>query len=189
MGAPDALTRQIFFLALGLIIAGTGFFEPCASTLVGSLYAEGDDRRQGGFLHLLCRGRSGRCAGGFVCWLSGSDLWLVVWFRGRRRGHGLRPDVPCNWADTVAPCATERGGRQIWRKSPLLPCFFYARCWDGAWCRTRPLLGIALLLVVAGALFVLARYMMGRGKPCRTPSLYLAVMLAVPGCVGLLERV
>ena len=35
--------------ALGLIIAGNGFFKPNISTLVGSLYREHDPRRDGGF--------------------------------------------------------------------------------------------------------------------------------------------
>lgn len=38
-----------FFAALGLIIAGNGFFKPNISTMVGKLYPEGDSRRDGGF--------------------------------------------------------------------------------------------------------------------------------------------
>ncbi len=49
LGDPTPMSQQLFFLALGLIIAGTGFFKPCISTMVGSLYAEGDNRRQTGF--------------------------------------------------------------------------------------------------------------------------------------------
>lgn len=38
-----------FYAGLGLVIVGTGFFKPNASTMVGQLYAEGDPRRDAGF--------------------------------------------------------------------------------------------------------------------------------------------
>jgi POT family proton-dependent oligopeptide transporter len=41
---PSTLT-----LALGLLIAGNGFFKPNISTMVGGLYREGDTRRDGAF--------------------------------------------------------------------------------------------------------------------------------------------
>jgi len=45
-----AFPSDVFFYgALGLLIIGNGFFKPNISTLVGSLYEEGDLRRDGGF--------------------------------------------------------------------------------------------------------------------------------------------
>jgi proton-dependent oligopeptide transporter, POT family len=38
-----------FYLALSLLIAGNGFFKPNISTIVGSLYAQGSIKRDGGF--------------------------------------------------------------------------------------------------------------------------------------------
>ncbi len=38
-----------FYLGLSLIVIGTGFFKPNASTIVGQLYAPGDARRDAGF--------------------------------------------------------------------------------------------------------------------------------------------
>ncbi len=38
-----------FFGALGLLIVGNGFFKPNISSFVGSLYKEGDERRDSGF--------------------------------------------------------------------------------------------------------------------------------------------
>jgi POT family proton-dependent oligopeptide transporter len=38
-----------FYLGLTLIVIGTGFFKPNASTIVGQLYAPGDPRRDAGF--------------------------------------------------------------------------------------------------------------------------------------------
>jgi proton-dependent oligopeptide transporter, POT family len=41
--------ESLFYLALGLIICGNGFFKPNISTIVGRLYAPGDARRDAGF--------------------------------------------------------------------------------------------------------------------------------------------
>ena len=38
-----------FYAALGLIIAGNGFFKPNIATIVGGLYEQGDPRRDGAF--------------------------------------------------------------------------------------------------------------------------------------------
>ena len=38
-----------FFVALALLICGNGFFKPNISTMVGSMYGAGDDRRDRGF--------------------------------------------------------------------------------------------------------------------------------------------
>ncbi|MGK7396196.1 MAG: peptide MFS transporter [Candidatus Cyclobacteriaceae bacterium M3_2C_046] len=38
-----------FYVALGLIVAGNGFFKPNIATIVGGLYEQGDPRRDGAF--------------------------------------------------------------------------------------------------------------------------------------------
>src|SRR2546425_12625953 len=38
-----------FYVGLSLIVIGTGLLKPNASTLVGSLYEQGDERRDAGF--------------------------------------------------------------------------------------------------------------------------------------------
>ena len=38
-----------FYLALGLLVVGNGFFKPNVSTIVGTLYPDGSPRRDGGF--------------------------------------------------------------------------------------------------------------------------------------------
>jgi POT family proton-dependent oligopeptide transporter len=46
------MTRQdttAFYMALGLLITGNGFFKPNVSTIVGTLYPAGSPRRDGGF--------------------------------------------------------------------------------------------------------------------------------------------
>lgn len=43
------VTTALLLVALGLIVVGNGFFKPNISTIVGSLYAQGDRRRDAGF--------------------------------------------------------------------------------------------------------------------------------------------
>ena len=46
MAVPEQFS---FYMALGLLIAGNGFFKPNISTIVGTLYREGSPKRDGGF--------------------------------------------------------------------------------------------------------------------------------------------
>ncbi|MEQ1931575.1 MAG: peptide MFS transporter [Parvularculaceae bacterium] len=45
----DPTSVTLLFLSLGLIIVGNGYFKPNISTIVGTLYPEGDRRRDAGF--------------------------------------------------------------------------------------------------------------------------------------------
>ena len=50
LGFDKTVINNFFFYgALGLLIMGNGFFKPNISTMVGSLYEEGDLKRDGGF--------------------------------------------------------------------------------------------------------------------------------------------
>lgn len=49
LGQVALMFEPTLFLALGLLIAGNGFFKPNISTMVGGLYREGDTRRDGAF--------------------------------------------------------------------------------------------------------------------------------------------
>ncbi|SEG55942.1 peptide MFS transporter [Vibrio hangzhouensis] len=48
-GAIGLPMEQAFYLGLALLIAGNGMFKPNISTMVGDLYQEGDNRRDGAF--------------------------------------------------------------------------------------------------------------------------------------------
>jgi len=48
-GERNALYVAIMLIALSLVSIGNGFFKPNISTMVGSLYAQGDRRRDAGF--------------------------------------------------------------------------------------------------------------------------------------------
>lgn len=49
-GTGDLESRQfLFFIGLGILILGNGFFKPNISTMVGELYDNSDPRKDGGF--------------------------------------------------------------------------------------------------------------------------------------------
>jgi len=59
--------QTTFFLGLGLIILGTGFFKANVSTMVGQLYREDDPRRDGGFTIFYMGINLGALLGPLVC--------------------------------------------------------------------------------------------------------------------------
>ena len=112
-----------FYLGLGLVIVGTGFFKPNVSTMVGQLYSAGDTRRDAGFtifymginlgafLAPLVCSTLGEKVGwhyGFAAAGVGMVLGLVTYVRLRDKylpGIGLAPtaaDRSRNAADTAA---------------------------------------------------------------------------------------
>lgn len=68
--------NMAFFIALALIVVGNGFFKPNISTFVGSLYKDGDTRKDSGFVIFYM----GINIGGFVApllcgWLGKTYGW------------------------------------------------------------------------------------------------------------------
>src|SRR2546425_1254148 len=89
-----------FYAGLSLIVIGTGLLKPNVSTLVGSLYEQGDERRDAGFsifymginlgafLGPLIAGKLAEAVDwhlGFACAGVGMSLGLVQYVLGRRR--------------------------------------------------------------------------------------------------------
>ena len=66
-----AVENMVFFyLGLGLVAIGTGFFKPNVSTMVGQIYAPGDQRRDSGFTIFYMGINLGAFLAGIVCgWL------------------------------------------------------------------------------------------------------------------------
>jgi POT family proton-dependent oligopeptide transporter len=94
-----------FYAGLSLIVIGTGLLKPNVSTLVGSLYAEGDERRDAGFSIFYMGINLGALLGpliagklaegvdwhlGFACAGVGMTLGLVQYVLGRNR---LQPAI------------------------------------------------------------------------------------------------
>jgi POT family proton-dependent oligopeptide transporter len=60
-------SEPLFYPALGLIIAGNGFFKPNISTIVGKMYKPGDARRDGAFTIFYMGINLGAGIAPFVC--------------------------------------------------------------------------------------------------------------------------
>src|SRR5438105_502537 len=106
-----------FYAGLSLIVIGTGLLKPNVSTLVGSLYEQGDERRDAGFSIFYMGINLGAFLGpivagklaegvdwhlGFACAGVGMTLGLVQYVLGRRR---LQPAIDRLTA-RPAPAAT-----------------------------------------------------------------------------------
>jgi POT family proton-dependent oligopeptide transporter len=70
IGTPHAwipgMETEAFYFGLGLLIAGNGLFKPNISTMVGDLYEEGDNRRDGAFTIFYMGINVGAALAGFV---------------------------------------------------------------------------------------------------------------------------
>jgi POT family proton-dependent oligopeptide transporter len=67
-------SEPFFLLALFFLILGNGFFKPNISTQVGSLYAEGDDRRDRAFLIFYMGVNLGAFFSPFICGTLGQKV-------------------------------------------------------------------------------------------------------------------
>lgn len=109
----NPLTITIMLLALSLISVGNGFFKPNISTIVGTLYAQGDRRRDAGFTIFYMGINLGSVLGQLFCplladwigWWAGLSLAgvgmlisfaLMQFDGGRLAGYGDRPETAPN---------------------------------------------------------------------------------------------
>ena len=106
--------QTIFYLSLGLLIVGNGFFKPNISSLVGGLYREGDPRRDGGFTIFYLGINLGAFVAPLICGYLGENFgWhygfsaagigmlvgLVVFGIGRAKGiYGEQGEQPADAA-------------------------------------------------------------------------------------------
>jgi POT family proton-dependent oligopeptide transporter len=81
----------LFYLGISFTIIGTGFFKPNISTMVGSLYKEGDPRRDAGFSLFYSGINIGALFGGLICvWVGKTYSWnLAFSFSGMFMVLGL----------------------------------------------------------------------------------------------------
>ena len=117
-----------FYSGLALIVVGTGLLKPNVSTIVGSLYAPGDPRRDAGFSIFYMGINLGALLGpfvagylaqrvgwhvGFACAGVGMTLGLVQYVLGRKRLQTaidrLQVQAKPPTASGVAAAATETG--------------------------------------------------------------------------------
>jgi POT family proton-dependent oligopeptide transporter len=124
----------MFFLGLGLVALGTGFFKANASTMVGQLYEQGDGRRDGAYTIFYMGVNVGAFFGQIVCGsFADSDrygwhwgfaaagvgmvlgLVMYVWLRPRYlTGIGDRPAARVARAEApAAPLTREERDRLV----------------------------------------------------------------------------
>ena len=142
--AFKALT--FFYTGLALIVVGTGLLKPNVSTLVGSLYRQGDPRRDAGFSIFYMGINLGAFIGpliagylaqrvdwhlGFACAGFGMALGLVQYVLGKKR---LQPALtrltekpgPQAAGRTETPATRSAGGftREEWMRMGAIVIFF-----------------------------------------------------------------
>ena len=139
--AFKALT--FFYSGLALIVIGTGLLKPNVSTLVGSLYHEGDARRDAGFSIFYMGINLGALFGpliagylaqrvdwhiGFACAGVGMTLGLVQYVMGRQRLQTPPPARPA--ADIAVPPDANRESGSAgftpteWKRMGAIVIFF-----------------------------------------------------------------
>jgi proton-dependent oligopeptide transporter, POT family len=77
-GLPSPANARMlpFYVGLLLVVFGTGFFKPNVSTMVGQLYAAGDERRDAGFTIFYMGINTGAFIAPFICgWLGERVGW------------------------------------------------------------------------------------------------------------------
>ena len=74
--------KEWFYMALGLLIVGNGFFKPNISTMVGSLYPQGSPKRDAGFTIFYIGINLGAAIAPLICGLVGETY-------GWHKGFGL----------------------------------------------------------------------------------------------------
>src|SRR5436189_400769 len=130
-----------FYAGLSLIVIGTGLLKPNASTLVGSLYEQEDERRDAGFSIFYMGINLGALFGpivagriaegidwhlGFACAGVGMTLGLIQYVAGRRR---LQPALDRLAARpkpalAAAPQASSAFTREDWKRMAAVVVFF-----------------------------------------------------------------
>ena len=142
----------LFYAGLSLIVIGTGLLKPNVSTLVGSLYEQGDERRDAGFSVFYMGINLGALLGpviagklaegvdwhlGFACAGVGMTLGLVQYVLGRGR---LQPAIqrlttrPGPAVTTAATGPAEGFSTEDWKRMTAVVVFFaFASLFWGAY--------------------------------------------------------
>ena len=109
--------ESIFYLSLGLLIIGNGFFKPNISTLVGGLYHEGDVRRDGGFTIFYLGINLGAFLSPLVCGYLGQNYGWHYGFQRRRDRYVCRYDGLLVWRHPRCLWRSRKPTRRICQKN------------------------------------------------------------------------
>ncbi|HTR20093.1 MAG TPA: peptide MFS transporter [Gemmatimonadales bacterium] len=140
-----------FYLGLTLIVIGTGLLKPNVSTLVGSLYEKGDERRDAGFTVFYMGINLGAFIGPLIAgWLAqkvdwhmgfaaagvGMTLGLVQYVMGRRRLEPARERLAARPKPAAAEAAAGRPRYtpdEVQRIAVIFILFIFASIFWGAY--------------------------------------------------------
>ncbi|MEI8259326.1 MAG: peptide MFS transporter, partial [Deltaproteobacteria bacterium] len=89
IGQVALMFQPTLYLALGLLIAGNGFFKPNISTMVGGLYREGDNRRDGAFTIFYMGINLGALFSPIICGNLGQSVSWALGFGSAAVGMAL----------------------------------------------------------------------------------------------------
>jgi len=89
LGQVALMYQPTLYLALGLLIAGNGFFKPNISTMVGGLYREGDTRRDGAFTIFYMGINLGALWSPVICGNLGEKVSFALGFGSAALGMAL----------------------------------------------------------------------------------------------------
>jgi POT family proton-dependent oligopeptide transporter len=141
-----------FYLGLGLVIAGTGFFKSNVSTMVGQLYKDGDPRRDAGFTLFYMGINLGGFLGPLVCgFLAASPRFGWHWGFGAA-GVGMTAGLIAYqiWKDRFLPGIGLAPTREVVaarRAAALSTGSGTMEWWHGP---IGALVGLVLLMLTAG---------------------------------------
>jgi len=140
-----------FYAGLSLIVIGTGLLKPNVSTLVGSLYEQGDERRDAGFSIFYMGINLGALLGpivagkiaegidwhlGFACAGVGMTLGLIQYVAGRRRLQPALDRLAARPKPVAAIQVDSSNGftREDWKRiSAVFVFFLFASLFWGAY--------------------------------------------------------
>ncbi len=138
-----------FYAGLSLIVIGTGLLKPNVSTLVGSLYEQGDERRDAGFSIFYMGINLGALLGplvagklaegvdwhlGFACAGVGMTLGLAQYVLGRRRLAPAIERLAARPGAALVPGSTGGFTTEDWKRMTAVVVFFaFASLFWGAY--------------------------------------------------------
>ena len=186
-----------FFYGMAFIICGNGFFKPNISSLVGTLYADNDPRKDSGFSLFYMGINIGAALGGLLCGYVGQRInWhygfglagifmivgLVVFYIGSRSfgERGLPPDVAVLKRRAFAGLSTEI---IIYLTTlalvPVVVALFNRYEWMDLIMFGLGAVAIVYILIIAFQLGRAERFkLFSRSYPCNFLSFFLGILRA-----------
>ena len=184
-------SERVFFLALSLLIVGSGFFKPNMSTIIGKLYAPDDPRRDSGYTIFYMGVNLGSLLAPIGCGLVGQIYglhWgftlagvgmlsgLFVFLKTQDRLHGIAdPPDAARLKHSVVP------GLSLESAVYVLAAVAVASVWKLV--QMTGLVGWILVLVGGGVMLYLLGYSIVKCDRIQRDRIWVALVLTLFGVV------